>query len=145
MVGAGDIVTDFSQGEGDQIDLFNIDANTPVAGNQAFFLGGGAFTHLAGQLIQFSSGGYTMVQGDTNGDAVADPEMRVAGTPALVASGFVMQPACPYMRTHLQQGDPAIRDILCLPLERKCRDDGPQAERALKNDYFFSMRDFISS
>lgn len=114
MVGAGDIVTDFSQGEGDQIDLFNIDANTPVAGNQAFFLGGGAFTHLAGQLIQFSSGGYTMVQGDTNGDAVADPEMRVAGTPALVASGFVMQPACPYTRTHLQQGDPAIRDILCL-------------------------------
>lgn len=62
-----DSIEDFSAG--DKIDLHGIDANTTLAGNQAFTYSTGPFTHLAGQLtIVFGSG----VQGDVNGDGVAD-------------------------------------------------------------------------
>jgi hypothetical protein len=46
-----------------------MDANGAAAGNGVFsFLGGGGFTNVAGQL-RFAGG---QLQGDVNGDAVAD-------------------------------------------------------------------------
>ena len=64
-----DHVMDFSSAEGDRIHLSGIDANSTVAGNQAFtYIGAGAFSGTAGQLNYV--GGF--VQGDTNGDRVAD-------------------------------------------------------------------------
>ncbi|HEX2727850.1 MAG TPA: calcium-binding protein, partial [Beijerinckiaceae bacterium] len=63
--------------EGDKIDLFNIDADTDgTAGNQAFrFIGAAAFHGIDGEL-RFAGG---LLQGDTNGDGIADLEIRVVG------------------------------------------------------------------
>ncbi len=68
-----DRVLDFSSVQGDRIDLSTIDANSGVAGNQAFsFIGGAAFTGVAGQLRVQASGTNQLVYGDVNGDGVAD-------------------------------------------------------------------------
>jgi Ca2+-binding RTX toxin-like protein len=62
---------------GDRIDLSTIDADTDgTAGNQAFrFIGAAAFSGVDGQL-RFAGG---LLQGDVNGDRVADIEIRVIG------------------------------------------------------------------
>jgi Ca2+-binding RTX toxin-like protein len=73
-----DTINFFSHAQGDKIDLRTIDADVDgTAGNQAFrFIGGAAFSGIDGQLRL--SGG--LLQGDTNGDRVADFEVRVPGT-----------------------------------------------------------------
>jgi serralysin len=79
-----DDIVDFSQAEGDRIDLAAIDANTVLAGNQAFsFIGSGAFTGMSGQL-RFAGG---FVQGDLNGDATADFMIHM-NAPSLAAGDF---------------------------------------------------------
>ncbi|MEG3166329.1 cellulase family glycosylhydrolase [Sphingomonas sp. PB2P19] len=73
---ASDVITDFVQGL-DRLDLSAIDASTAKGGNQAFaFIGNAAFSGSAGEL-RYSSGttdGHAIVtvQGDVNGDGVAD-------------------------------------------------------------------------
>jgi serralysin len=67
----------FRRVDGDKIDLAGIDADTDgTGGNQAFrYIGAHAFTGVDGQL-RFDDG---LLQGDTNGDRVADIEIRVIG------------------------------------------------------------------
>jgi len=68
---APDHITDFNSG--DIMVLSGIDANSLVAGNQAFtWIGSGSFTGVAGQLRFEIGGGVTTVYGDVNGDTVAD-------------------------------------------------------------------------
>ncbi len=87
-VAAADTIEDFNTSGGDIIDLSLIDANTAAAGDQAFaFIGTGAFTGIAGQLRYQQSGGDTFVQGDVNGDGVADFMIMLTGTLALTGSG----------------------------------------------------------
>ena len=76
-VGAGRDVVFFERTEGDKIDLQSIDADTDgTAGNQAFtYIGAGGFSGVDGQL-RFSGG---ILQGDVNGDRVADFEIRIVG------------------------------------------------------------------
>ena len=68
---------------GDRIDLSRIDANTLSGGNQAFtFIGSAAFSGTgaasAGQLRAVNTAGDDwLIQGDTNGDGVADMELLV--------------------------------------------------------------------
>jgi Ca2+-binding RTX toxin-like protein len=73
-VGGGrDFIVDFSRAQGDRIVLSTIDANTGAAGNQAFtFIGAAAFTKKAGQLRYQKADGNTYLQGDVNGDGLAD-------------------------------------------------------------------------
>jgi Ca2+-binding RTX toxin-like protein len=81
-----DVITDFNgQGAllGDRIDLATIDANTLVAGNQAFIFGG-SFT--AGHL-RYVGG---VLQGNTDGDAAAEFEIQLLGAPALVLNDIVL-------------------------------------------------------
>lgn len=78
-----DIVLDFDQGE-DLLDLASIDANRYASGNNAFsFVGESAFSRVSGQLrsqrFDMSGTDYTLVQGDTNGDGVADFELVLQG------------------------------------------------------------------
>jgi len=55
--------------------------------NNAFtFIGAGAFTNVQGQL-RYAGG---VVQGDINGDAIADFAINVATAPALTATDFVL-------------------------------------------------------
>ena len=68
-----DTVVDFNQGEKDKVGLSAIDANTKLAGDQAFtFIGADAFHNKAGELRYVKSGGDTYVHGDVNGDGKAD-------------------------------------------------------------------------
>ncbi|HYE26939.1 MAG TPA: M10 family metallopeptidase C-terminal domain-containing protein, partial [Allosphingosinicella sp.] len=70
--GATDHILDFTPGT-DRIELDRIDANALVAGNQAFsWIGSNAFGGVAGQLRAYADNGTWYVEGDTNGDAVAD-------------------------------------------------------------------------
>jgi len=70
--GSLDHILDFTPGT-DKIDLGRTDANDLVAGNQGFtWIGSNAFSNTAGELRIFQQGGEWMVQGDTNGDGVAD-------------------------------------------------------------------------
>jgi serralysin len=86
LPGARDTIVDFATGL-DHIDLRPIDANTRVAGNQAFsYLGAGAFTKVAGQL-RFAGG---IVSGDVNGDGIADFQIAVSGVTKLVAGDFYL-------------------------------------------------------
>jgi hypothetical protein len=77
--GSQDHITDFTFG--DLIDLAAIDANSVSGGDQAFsFVGSNAFSNTAGELRATLQSGSWLVQGDTNGDGVADFSLLV--TPA---------------------------------------------------------------
>ena len=77
---AEDYISDFAAGE--KIDLSGIDADTDIAGNQAFtFVMGGQFTGTAGEVlfeIPFPGADYHIV-GDVNGDGAADFDIQVSG------------------------------------------------------------------
>ncbi len=83
-----DRIVDFQDGF-DRIRLNLLDANTLVAGDQAFtFIGSSAFTNVAGQLRYQISGSNTLVFGDTNGDGVADFAIALTGAYALDITDF---------------------------------------------------------
>jgi Ca2+-binding RTX toxin-like protein len=87
-----DVITDFTHAA-DKIDLHLIDANSNVPADQAFtFLAtkGAAFTGVAGQLHFIASGANTIVEGDINGDKVADFQIELTGAPALTAIDFIL-------------------------------------------------------
>jgi serralysin len=73
---------------GDRFDLFDIDANVGVSGNQAFiWRGTGAFTG-AGQLRVYNSDSNTIIAGSTDSDFFAEFEIAITdGT--FVASNYV--------------------------------------------------------
>ena len=76
-VGANhDLIKQFKHSENDKIDLQTIDADTTAGGNQAFdFIGGAVFSGTAGELRL--AGGF--LTGDTNGDGIANFEIKVTG------------------------------------------------------------------
>ena len=82
-----DVIADFLRSDNDEIDLRSIDANTTVAGDQAFtFIGGNGFTGAAGQLC-FSGG---ICRGDTDGDRGADFELQVLGPSSMQTTDFLL-------------------------------------------------------
>ncbi|MGF6226156.1 Ca2+-binding RTX toxin-like protein [Inquilinus ginsengisoli] len=92
VVGANaDRITDFSHAQGDRIDLSAIDADTTLAGNQAFaFIGAALYSGDAGELRYSVVGGTTTVAGDVNGDGVSDFHIQLTGSIGLVVSDFVL-------------------------------------------------------
>lgn len=74
-----DSITDFGHGV-DLIDLRGMDANTGLAGDQAFtFIGALAFSHVAGELRAVAAGpGVSQILGDVNGDGLADFGVNLA-------------------------------------------------------------------
>lgn len=91
LVSAQDRIVDFSQLDGDRIDLSQIDANSGLGGDQAFdFLGTAAFTHHAGELRYAVVGGVTTVSLDINGDGVADMAFKLTGAISLTVSDFFL-------------------------------------------------------
>jgi Ca2+-binding RTX toxin-like protein len=75
-----DRILDFSRSEGDRIDLSAIDARAGTRADDAFaFIGKAAFSGRAGELRAAYRGGTTFVEGDTNGDGIADFALLVTG------------------------------------------------------------------
>jgi hypothetical protein len=89
-VGAdSDAILDFTSGT-DIIDLSTIDAATGSGGNQAFsFVETQAFSGAEGELRCEDIGTACTVQGDVNGDAVADFEILVVAA-TLAAGDFIL-------------------------------------------------------
>ncbi len=75
-----DLILDFSLRQKDKLDLMAIDANTKKAGNQAFkFIGTSDFHKTPGELRYEKAKGYTLVEGDVNGDGKADFSVLLKG------------------------------------------------------------------
>lgn len=85
-----DVIDDFNRAQGDRIDLSLIDANPfGMAGDQAFtWIGGASFFGVA-QLRQSVVAGGTIVEGEMNGDGIADFAIFVRGGP-LTAGDFML-------------------------------------------------------
>jgi Ca2+-binding RTX toxin-like protein len=86
-----DDIYQFSQIEGDTINLTSIDANTAVDGGQAFdFIGIDAFSRQVGELRYVNTGSETYIYGDVNGDGTADFSIHVDGVVQLQSSDFIL-------------------------------------------------------
>jgi Ca2+-binding RTX toxin-like protein len=87
-----DQILDFTAGT-DKIDLSRIDAWANLTGDQAFsWIGSNAFSGTAGQLRAYQDGASWFVEGDTNGDSVADLviALTLQGPTPLGASDFLL-------------------------------------------------------
>lgn len=86
-----DMIYDFSQSQGDRIDLSGIDARSSTSTNDAFtFIGEKAFTKVAGQLRYLNNDGDTFLYGDVNGDGIADFSVRLDKTIDFVKGDFIL-------------------------------------------------------
>ena len=91
-VGAGhDRITDFSQADGDRIDLSGIDAiaRTALTKEAFHFVATGALL-AAGDLHVVRGIGVTLVQGDVTGDGRADFEIALTGNIMPTAADFIL-------------------------------------------------------
>jgi D-alanyl-D-alanine carboxypeptidase len=91
-----DVITDFEQGQ-DVIDLAGIDANSHRRGDQGFhFIGEQGFSGKSGQLhIYFldeagTASDRTIIEGDVNGDRIADFQIEVVGLHQFNCYDFVL-------------------------------------------------------
>jgi Ca2+-binding RTX toxin-like protein len=90
VLGNADMITDFSQSDGDRIDLRTMDA---IAGGEddAFtFVGTDAFTGTAGELRYEQVGSETRIFGDTDGDGAADFIIRLDDQVTLTVADFMV-------------------------------------------------------
>ncbi|MBR0832024.1 M10 family metallopeptidase [Bradyrhizobium manausense] len=90
-VGQHDQITDFTPGV-DLIDLSSMDAIPGTAASDSFhFIGVSAFDGRAGELNFYYDGarGVTVLQGDTNGDGVADFAIDLVGKLTITAADLV--------------------------------------------------------
>jgi serralysin len=88
--GQHDRITDFTSGV-DKINLSGIDAISSTGGYDQFrFIGVSGFSGSAGELNYFNSAlGVTTLQGDTNGDRVADFAIDLVGNIAIAATDLI--------------------------------------------------------
>jgi Ca2+-binding RTX toxin-like protein len=87
---SGDRITDFSQAEGDRIDLRAVDAMTGNVGLDHFTLISTGFTSTKGELRinQFAWG--AQLRGDIDGDGVGDFTVALLGVTALDATALLL-------------------------------------------------------
>ena len=93
-----DVIQDFTTGT-DKINLASMDANGALVDNGTFvFLAtaGTAFTGVAGQLhyvwedLAGTANDKTLIEGDFNGDSIADFQIELTGLKSLLATDFVL-------------------------------------------------------
>ena len=85
------MITDFSQAQGDRIDLTGIDANTGVPGDQTFRrVGSAAFTGTPGELGYFPSGNNTIIQASNDTDATGEFQIQLTGLKTLTVEDFYL-------------------------------------------------------
>lgn len=69
----------------------HIDAKPATTGDDSFsWIGSSKFSGTAGQLHYVSEHGSTIVEGDVNGDRIADFQIELKGKVALSASDFLL-------------------------------------------------------
>ncbi|HET6941174.1 MAG TPA: hypothetical protein VFH89_03320 [Sphingomicrobium sp.] len=86
-----DRIHDFSQADDDRIVISPIDADATLSGDQVFtFVGSNGFSGTAGELRYEQIGTTTFIQGDTNGDGIADFLIRLDGLHTLTTGDFIL-------------------------------------------------------
>jgi Ca2+-binding RTX toxin-like protein len=86
-----DTVTDFASAQRDRLNVHSIDANSGVTGDQDFkFISTQGFHSVAGELRYAADGANTIVQGDINGDGMADFSIKVLGIHSFAATDFFL-------------------------------------------------------
>lgn len=86
-----DTITDFARSELDLVKLVRIDADTSTEADDAFaFVGYVDFTGTAGELRAIDLGGTQRVEGDVDGDGLADFVIDFTGDAAVEADWFVL-------------------------------------------------------
>jgi serralysin len=86
-----DSIFDFLASNGDRIDLTRIDANTKIAGDQAFtFINSSAFSGSAGELRYTKMASDTYIYADVNGDKKADFAIHLDDAVALQKGYFLL-------------------------------------------------------
>jgi Ca2+-binding RTX toxin-like protein len=89
--GETDTITDFSRAESDLIKLKTIDADVSTDANEAFdFIGYADFTGEAGELRAVNHGGSQLIEGDVDGDGLADISIVALGSTLVEADWFVL-------------------------------------------------------
>jgi serralysin len=87
--GQHDRITDFTNGV-DRIDLTGLDAITSTSTLDAFrFIGATSFGGSAGELNYVRSLGIVTLQGDTNGDGIADFAIDITGNATISAADLI--------------------------------------------------------
>ncbi|HEX8256944.1 MAG TPA: Ig-like domain-containing protein, partial [Allosphingosinicella sp.] len=90
LLAQADRITDFSAAQHDVIHLRQIDANeNTVADDKFSFIGTGAFSGAAGELRYQVVGGDALLQGDTDGNGIADFFIRVEGVTVLTSGDIL--------------------------------------------------------
>jgi Ca2+-binding RTX toxin-like protein len=84
-----DLITDFTVGV-DDVDLSGIDANSALAGDQAFSFIGTASFSAAGQLRYYQSAGNTFVEANVDASIGADFTVELSGTLTPTAADFIL-------------------------------------------------------
>jgi Ca2+-binding RTX toxin-like protein len=84
-----DTILDFDGAEGDRLMLSEIDANTNLAGDQAFTLVAD-WPGAAGELGVMESDGDTMLIADTDGDGLVDFAILIERLPALATENWLL-------------------------------------------------------
>ena len=82
-----DVVTDFVH-LGDDFDFAGIDADTFIAGNQAFRWVGTAGLTAPGELGFFTSGGNTIIHGSNDADLADEFQIQLTGMKTLTVDDF---------------------------------------------------------
>jgi Ca2+-binding RTX toxin-like protein len=86
-----DLIKDFFVSGNDLLNLHLLDANSLLANNQDFnFIGTAGFSGAAGELHAVASGANTIVEGDVNGDKVADFQIEFTGHLTFALGDFVL-------------------------------------------------------
>lgn len=75
---AFDYIRDFSAAAGDMVDVSAVDADSGLAGDQAFRVVG-AFTGAAGQMTVSTASGISTLSFDVDGDGAADMVIKTLG------------------------------------------------------------------
>jgi Ca2+-binding RTX toxin-like protein len=84
-----DRISDFSNGDGDLINLTAIDANTGADGDQAF-TAVAKFTGTAGEMALSYKGGTTTLKLDVDGDGKADYMLKINGDVTLHTATWLL-------------------------------------------------------
>ncbi len=87
-IGGADRIMDFNRGAGDKVNLAAIDAVAGGADNAFTFIGTSAFSGSAGQLRAYISGSNFFVEGDVDGNGVAD--FSIQTNLLMLGSDFVL-------------------------------------------------------
>lgn len=85
-----DVIKDFNHTQHDHIDLSDIDAKAGPKNQSFIFIGDDAFTGLKGELHYTFVGTKTIVEGDLNGNRVANFQIELSGHIALTSTDFIL-------------------------------------------------------